>query len=378
MSMENSSNKPVFFHLITGLQIGGAERMLARILPHLSEYRHVVVSLTGDGPMRQEYENIGVNVKMIGLRNPFDIGAFFRFRAIVKKHRPIVLTTYLIHADVVGRIWGKMLNIPHIVSSLRARFRNNNYLFFLLLARIFDFCVDRYIAVSEEVKKYYIKNLKFPKSKFAVIVNGLDEKIYRTSIDAEKRNKILSNLGIPNSSLIVGTVSQLRPEKAVNRLISAMQIVRKKRADAHCLIVGDGALQNELQKQTELSGMSDCVHFLGRRSDVPEILTLFDVFVLPSLFEGMSNALLEAMACGRAIVATDMAENRELITHNDGMLIDTSNSNILAETILELLSDDLRRQEIGNAARQKFVKNFILSDRINELKSFYNSILSRK
>src|SRR5690349_16770947 len=110
--MNNTSTKLVFFHLITGFSVGGAERMLSRVLPRLNRYQHVVISLRGDGPMGAVYRDRGLQTETLNMTSPLDIRAWGRFRSLVKRYKPAALTTYLIHADLVGRIFGHFAGIP--------------------------------------------------------------------------------------------------------------------------------------------------------------------------------------------------------------------------------------------------------------------------
>ncbi len=368
-----TDSRPVFFHLITGFGVGGAERMLSRVVPRLVKYRHVVISLRRDGPMREVYEQSGLTTAALQMRHPLDLRAWLRFRRLIHQHHPTVLTTYLIHADVAGRILGHFFGIPIIVSSLRARFRKFEVRNLLRLAKLFDGFVTSYIAVSEEVRRFYVDDLHFPAKKFTVVTNGLPVDEWHTEITTDIRGRLLRNLGLPESSRLVGTVSQLRPEKGVDRLIHAM--AKLDNSSLHCLLIGDGPEQARLESLVATNGLQERVHFLGNRPDVADVLLLLDIFVLPSHFEGMSNALLEAMASGRAIIVTDTSENREVITPATGRLIDTANAALLANTMKELLTNKNINSQLGRAARQRFEQHFSLDRKIEQLDRIYADLL---
>lgn len=368
-----TDQRPIFFHLITGFDIGGAERMLSRVLPRLADFRHVVISLRSDGPMRQVYEAAGLETAMLSMRNLADLRAAWRFWRLVRRYHPAVLTTYLIHADIFGRIFGKLSGIPVIVSSLRARFRNFELRGLLGVAKFFDRWVNQYVAVSEEVKRFYVEDLQFPPHKFTVVTNGLTPSEWPTVIAQAERLTAIREFGFSPEAMIIGTVSRLRPEKGVDRLIAAMAKLHDQQSQ--CLIIGDGPERERLEALAKELNVTQRIHFLGDRTDVRSLLLVCDIFVLPSLFEGMSNALLEAMASARPIVVTDTPENREVITDSTGCLVDTSQPEILAQTIDDLLMDSSKRSQLGQAARQRLEQHFSLPEKVEMLNRMYHRLL---
>lgn len=371
MSSTSIDQRPVLFHLITGFQLGGAERMLERVLPRLTEFRHVVLSLTTTGPQESAYRRVGLETVVLGYSNPFNIFAFLRFARAVRQYRPRVLTTYLVHADAVGRIWGKLAGIPAIVSSFRARFRGQQYTWLLRFSKVFDSLVDAYLANSEEVQRYYMQRWHLPPAKFTVVTNGLDPSLYNTAFTQDKRQVMLREMRIPESSVIVGTVSQLRPEKKVERLIRAWPWVLRVVPQAHCVIIGDGALREFLEKLVADLGIQEHAHFVGQKRRIADVLPVFSVFTLPSAYEGMSNATLEAMACGLPSVVSDTPENREVIDPTVGMLTQTQNERMYAAALITLLQQPDLRQKLGVAARQKIKREFSLFEKVEQLRKFY-------
>lgn len=349
--------------------------MLSRVLPRLDRCHHVVISLRGEGPMGEVYRQRGLETATLNMANMLDVRAWFTFRSLVKKYRPAAMTTYLIHADLVGRIFGHMAGIPVIVSSLRATLRGYSTGGILRWIKLFDRWVDHHIAVSEEVRRFYVDDLHFRSNMFTVVTNGLPVEEWSTTIDAYTAQKLRQEIGLPHDTFIIGTVSQLRPEKAVERLVSPLKLLDNVRPNVHCLLIGDGPDEDRIRAMAEQVGVLERMHFLGNRKDVKDVLRLLDVFILPSLFEGMSNALLEAMAAGRAIIATDTPENREVITPETGMLIDTGNPELLAQTIRDLQANPDRRQQLAQAARQRFEEHFALDKKVAQLDQLYQSLL---
>lgn len=372
MKHASVDERPVIFHLITAFGIGGAERLIEQSLPKLTEYKHMVISLRGDGPIRERFEQAGLAVAVLNMRFPFSPWAFFAFFRLVRQHRPLILTTYLVHADLIGRVWGRLCGIPHVVSYLVARYRGSRYRLVILLMSWTDWLVDRNIAVSEEVKRFFVEDVHLSAKKFTVIVNSVDSTMYVPSKNPVDRENFLRQINLQNDTLIIGTVSNLRPEKGIDRLIQAMPYVFNLQPKAYGVIIGDGVDRIKLEQQCVQLGISDRVRFLRHWPDITPILPLLDIFVLPSFFEGMSIALLEAMSTARPIIATKTPENQEVITAGSGLLVDTADSKQLGKAINSLLEDPDYRQILGQAARNRIKNNFSLEQSTVALNNFYH------
>ncbi|MFA6587814.1 MAG: glycosyltransferase [Patescibacteria group bacterium] len=373
--MITKNKQPVVFHLITCFEIGGAERLLESFLPKLSEFRHIVISLRGDGPMREAYERVGLTTAILNMHFPFSPHAFFKFFKLVKRYHPQVLVTYLIHADLIGRVWGKICGIPNIVSYLVARFRGDRFQNPIRLMVLTNWMVDRYIAVSEEVKRFFVEDINLPARKFTVITCGINPLQFFTHADKSKRNFFLQEIDLPVDAMIIGTVSKLRPEKGVERFLNALPIVIKSSPKVYAIFIGGGVLKSQMEQLAAKLEITNHVRFLGDRNDVPSILPMIDVFVIASYFEGMSVALLEAMAAERAVLITDTIENREVITIETGRLIDTANEEKFSKAIVELLNNESLRKKMGAAARQRVNNYFSVDQGVAKLSRFFKELI---
>jgi len=371
MNNISTDKRPVLFHLVTGFQVGGAEKMLERVLPRLTDFHHVVLSLTKSGPMEDAYNRVGLETIVLGYQHPLNLKAFIKFFRAVHQYHPEILTTYLVHADIIGRIWGWLTGIPVTICSLRARFRGREYNWLLRFSRLFDFLVDGYLANSEAVRSYYLTRWHSPSKKFTIITNGLEPDAYKIQLSEKESQDFRSRFYIPFDAKIIGTVSQLRSEKKVDRLIKAWQIVHTQEPKAYCLIIGDGPLRNSLEKLVHELGVGSHIRFLGLQNDIPAILPNFDIFTLPSAYEGMSNAILEAMASGLPVIANNLKENQEVIDPAVGILVDTQSPELYAKSLILLLGQPDLRHRLGQVARQKIAQHFKLTDKINQLNKYY-------
>lgn len=358
-------------HLITGLEIGGAEMMILKTLPKMqAAFDNRVYCIMGHGPMGERLEKAGIHVYYLNLKNIFDLSIIIRFKKIAKEFQPDILVTYLIHADIFGRILGRIFGIKKIICSVRAKLIQPKYLPLLFLDAITSPLVTHYHFNSQAVADMYHKFFFLPKRKITVIPNGLELEKYNIQIDIQKKKQ---ELGLPLDKKIIGCVAKLRKQKGHQYLISAFAEVLKNNKNVFLLLVGDGDERKSIEKQTHDLGITEDVLLIGNRDDIPELLQIIDIFVLPTLFEGMSNALMEAMAAGKPIIATDIPENKELINDNvSGILVPTKNPAAIAKNIQELITDKLQAQNIVTNAKREALERFSLKKITQKMISFLN------
>jgi glycosyltransferase involved in cell wall biosynthesis len=220
----------------------------------------------------------------------------------------------------------------------------------------------------------YHRYLFLPRSKATIIPNGIEIHRYQNNLDiSEKRHQ----LGIPEATRIIGCVAKLRKQKGHAYLISAFSSIARQRSDVLLLLIGGGEEEFALRQQTTRLGLEKRIIFLGNRDDIPEILPLIDVFVLPTLFEGMSNALMEAMAARKAIVTTNIPENAEFILNGKtGLLVPIRSSRQLEKSIFSLLENEGQRLRIGEMAFKKAEKDFSLEEVAARYKKLFATFLT--
>jgi len=195
----------------------------------------------------------------------------------------------------------------------------------------------------------------------------------RVNIDEMKHS-----LGLNPKNLVVGTVGWLLPIKGPMFLLKAMEAVWQSHPDTSLVYVGKGEMEEELKNEAFRIGVSDRVTFLGWRDDVPEIMQLLDIFVLPSLNEGMGRVLVEAMAAGKSIVASDTGGIPDLIKHgHNGLLVPPKDSNRLAEAIITLLKDTHRREEMGKNGKL-LAKIYSVESMVNKIETLYEELLAKE
>jgi glycosyltransferase involved in cell wall biosynthesis len=360
-------------HLITGLEIGGTEMMLLKTLPKMQDnFDNRICCIRGRGPMGKRLENAGIPVYYLDLKNIFDLEAILRFKKIIREFEPKILVTYLIHADIFGRFFGKLFGIKKIICSVRVKLIQAKYLPLLFLNALTSPLVTHYHFNSRTAANMYRKFFFLPRKKITIIPNGIEIEKYNIQIDKLKKKK---DLGLPEDKIIIGCVAKLRKQKGHKYLIEAFGKISKQEDNLILLLIGDGEERKNIEKQIEKLNIRDRVYLLGNRNDIPEILQIIDVFVLPTLFEGMSNALMEAMVAGKPIITTDIPENRELINDNvSGILIPTKDPLSIAKNILKLTANKLQAQNIAANTKKEMMEHFSLEKTTREMISFFDQI----
>jgi glycosyltransferase involved in cell wall biosynthesis len=364
-------SKKKILHLITGLEYGGTEMMLLKTLPSLREdFDMQVCCIRGQGPIGEKLIALGIPVTYLDLKSPFDWAVIGRFQTVVRDFHPDLLVTYLIHADLFGRVFGRIFGIKQIFCSVRVKLIQPKYLPLLMLDGLTSFFVDHYHFNSESVASMYRKYFFLPEKKITVIPNGLD--LNRFTPDSRSRQTTRTSLGLEDA-LVIGCNARLEKQKGHTYLIEAFARLSHSYPKAKMILINDGQEKENLLKLVQNLGITSQVLFLGRRDDVPELLNAMDIFAFPTLFEGMANALMEAMASGLPIVATDIPENKELLVHDvSGILVPTRNSQAICIALEQLIIHTEKATSLGQNARKIALQRFDLTQVVARYRAFYS------
>ncbi|GEM_PF-3477363 len=237
-------------------------------------------------------------------------------------------------------------------------------------------CCDAAIAVSHYIANHYIKEFGVDRSKIGVVHNGIDVNRFRPAAEIE-RAEIRRDLGIPEDSLVIGTISRFAPAKEVPALAKVFANIADKHKNINLLLVGDGPEMPQVQ--AELAGIDPRRYYLpGFRKDTERMYRALDIFVMPSAFEAFPLILLEAMASGVACIstavggATEIGEDKEEVYY-----IQPGNNIVMQRAIEELIADKQLRERMSAKARIKAAKRFPLEDMIQKKKRIYESLLEK-
>lgn len=346
----------------------------------LARAGYKLVFASPEGAFREELEREGFCVTVVPLRGmPHPIDDYFCIKKIsylLKKEKIDIVHTHGYRAGWVGRVAARLAKTPVVVHTVHSSLLHNPWprwqanLFLRLDGYLARF-TDQIITVSNDLRRELIEQGKVPPALVTTIYNGL-----RFNDDAGLINDVRKELGIPREALLVGTVARLAPQKGISLLIKVAGRL-KDRADVRFVVVGDGPLRRMAEYEAELLGAP--VVFTGFREDIPAVFKAMDVFVLPSLTEGLPYVILEAMASGLPVVATRVGGISEVISDGKtGVLVSPGSEEALVEGLIRLLEDENLRRNLGEAAREHVKHNFREEIMIREVLNVYDKLLKSK
>ena len=385
------SERVNILYLINSLRVGGAETALARTVTRLDKdkYNPTVCCLQTRGPVADEIEEAGIKVICLNARGKLDITVLYKLFRILKKERNAILHSYLYQANILGRVIGKLAGVPIVVCSEQSVLQSDKIIdqkppemtnrLRAWLNKLTAPLADRVIAACNAVKEVTVKHVGINPEKVVIIYNGVDLDKYNVAVDPWETRR---RLGIDISQPVVGTVGGLRPIKGHDYLLrAASRVLHQGIGPVAFLIVGGGSNSERarLQALADHSGISSSVIFAGYRVDVEAVLSVMDIFVLPSLYEGLPNALLEAMAACRPVVATQVGGIPEVVVEGEtGFLVPPRDPGALARAICVLLEDRERAREMGIAGRKRVERLFSVETMVARTEVLYEELIGEK
>jgi glycosyltransferase involved in cell wall biosynthesis len=363
--------------MIDRTSLGGGQAALLALAAHLDKERfEILISARGGGPLADEARRLGLGFFPVPFKKTFSLSITRSIRRVLEDNGVDILHTHGGIAGLLGRRASGKSKTPVVVHTLHGihylHYRNKalRYLY-ILLERHLSRRTDAVIFVSEADLKEGQRHKLAPEGKRVLIRNGIDGTSFRdTDIfeTAKKELKWRLKLGSP----IVGTIARLHRQKGIIDLLRAAGHIHRGWPEAKIVVVGGGSLEKALRMEAQKLGLERFFVMLGERRDTRELLSLFDIFVLPSLWEGLPLALLEAAAMGKPIVATDIDGVREVIRDGEtGLLVPPANPERLAETVLRLLQDKGLAHRLGENAKAAIPPSFTLSKMVEETEQLY-------
>ncbi len=361
--------------LIPTLDRSGAEKqmvLLAKGLPR-DRFRVEVAALTRLGPLESELREAGIPITLIGKRLKADPFALLRLSRFMKETHFDVVQTWIFAANTYGRIAAKRAGVPVVVVAEMAvdLWKGGSQ---LAVDRFLARWTDRVVGNSEAVAAFYRKN-GVPADRLAVIPSGIGDE-EPPEVDPKA---VRGSLGLEPDAPLILFVGRLAPQKAVDDLIAALDVLQHVRPDFRALIVGDGPLRAKLEDLVRAFRLGPMVRFLGHREDVPRLLAASDVLVLPSLYEGLPNVVLEAMRFRKPVVATAAPGTTEVVQDGEtGLLVPMKAPTALARAIRTVLEDAGLARRLGEAGRLRAEGAFRAEAMVGRFADLYESIARAK
>lgn len=361
---------------------GGSERFLRNLLRHLSPsmYRVTLVQLCLEPQMKYRLHDTQIaSIEMqmyMPTREVYGVEGLAilrRLRRMVREQAFDVIQSQHESADVFNALLPR--GPAHAV-----RISNRRDTGFLksaklrLAARLLNRRYDRIVAPSQAILDAVARTERARPRNMLCIPNGVDTERFQP-VDATQRRGLRQTLGFEEDVLLVGCVGSLTEVKRHADLLEAFARTRGAQPEAHLLLVGEGPLRGAIAQRSAAADLAGHVHLLGQRPDVQHVLQALDLFVLASETEGLSNAILEAQACGLPVVATHVGGNPEVVRSDCGVLVPAGAPQALADAMLDLLRDPDKRAAMGQCAVQRTLREHSLDAMVHAYEALYRELV---
>lgn len=377
--------KPTVLHLIDCLFIGGGEMQMTDLLRRIDreKFRPLVGCLRKQGQLVPVLEEAGIAIEEFPVRGklfyPRSIREMLRLARFMRRERVQIVHTQDLYSHLVGIPAALIARVPVVITN-RLDLGHTMKRWHRLALRMLSPGITRVMANSEGVRTMLIEEEKIDPAKIELIYNGVNLDQFRIPSKEKGAVPPVRDLRLEPGDRPIVVVANLWPVKGHEILFEAAVRVIADYPTAKFVLVGTGAARRAiLEARARELAIDKRILFLGPRQDVPQILPQMEISVLPSLAEGFSNAILESMAAGLPMVATDVGGNREAIVEGEtGFLVPPRDPETLADRILRLLGDREGGQRMGKAGRQRIETTFSLQRMVTETEHFYDRLLEER
>ncbi|HRZ87376.1 MAG TPA: glycosyltransferase [bacterium] len=365
---------PVLY-VLPALPVGGSELQFSALIGNIDRSRFAprVACVRSGGVVAERIRALGVDVDVYGFRSAYDPGIVFRVARDIARHGAGILHTCMFGFDALPNIAGRLSGVRGIVSSRRecAVWKRSRHRLFQDFANIF---VDKVVANSDAVRRFVLAQERISPAKVSVIPNGIDTELYAAPHDRASARR---DLGLPADAAVAVTVANFGASKGHLQLLEASAHIIEKVPRIKFVLVGDGPLYNTVKSAAAAMGISERFLFTGSRDDVPRLLAASDIFVFPSLIEGMPNAVLEALCAGLPVVASAVGGIPEVVADGvSGLLVRPGDATALGEAVVRLAGDAALRGRIGSEGRRAALGRFSLRAMAAAYERLYESLLA--
>lgn len=377
-AMTRRTPAPLIAHIIHRLDVGGLENGVVNLINAMPEhaYRHAIICMKDFTEFRRRIRRTDVEVYALHKREGKDPGAYWRLYRLLRTLRPTIahtrnLTTLDCQfvaalAGVPRRVHGEHGWDAIDVDGTSARYNR--------LRRAMRPFIHRYIPLSVEIENWLRATVRVPAHKLQRIYNGVNAERFAARPDGIAR---------PDGPFVIGTVGRMQTVKNQPALAHAfVRLVRMLDASTHpvrLVMVGDGPLRAEVERVVNEAGIAPLVEMRGTRDSIPDEMRAIDLFVLPSIAEGISNTILEAMACGVPVVATNVGGNAELVTDGKtGRIIPHSDAEAMAQAMYAYVTDPERARAHGRAGRERVLRDFSMERMVGAYATVYDELIGAR
>jgi glycosyltransferase involved in cell wall biosynthesis len=371
--------------IITGLDVGGAEKMLAKLLTALSgRFDSHVISLTSKGPVASEIERAGAKIYALNIAGVSNVlGGFFRLVRILRSLEPDVVHTWMYHSDLLGGMAARIAGVKAVAWNVRngdlSSATKLSTRGVVRLCAALSHIVPTVVVCCSEAARIVHEQAGYDRDKFTVIPNGFD--VGRFKPDREARLVVRRELGIPADASVIGLIARFHPQKDHRLFCEAAGKLHARRPDVHYLLAGPGieAANQQLVKWLNAAGIADVTRLLGERADVPRLTAALDIATCCSAWgESFPNTLGEAAACGVLCVTTNVGDAAAIVG-GLGWVVPRGDADALASAWVAALGcSPQERQRLGREARSRLCANFEIGAVAERYSKLYEAVAGRE
>jgi sugar transferase (PEP-CTERM/EpsH1 system associated) len=367
----------VIGHTIHGFKDGGMERGLLNIINHgdWSHFHHVILCLTEAGPFGTRLYSPACDLIQFNKRKGNDLGLFWRIAAKAREFKMSVIHARgwpaLVETSVAARLAGVRRTIYGFHGKTWQDLQGNR-LKRCLVERLVIRSYDRVVTLNPRMRADFAKSCGLPQHRIQVIANGVDISAFRPHHD---RFALRARFDIPPDRFVLGNIARLDPVKNHEVVLRALARLRLQQLPVYFLLVGDGAHRAKLQREIERLELCEEVRVFGYSDCIPDLLNCMDLYVQSSFYEGFSNTIIEAMACGLPVLATEVGGTSDIFSQGmEGWFFSPEDDQTLASLVLRFLRDPSLRDTMGRHARQKVVERFSVETMVRQYEELYRNL----
>lgn len=370
-------------HVAMGDLWAGAEVQLLALMKYLvrlPDFEWTVI-LFNEGKLAEELRKLPLSLTVIPEKNCSPLTIAYRLARVFRQVRPEIVHTHKYKDSILGSIVAKCLRVPHVVRVVHGMpepfrgLKNLKMACYMLADRFAtSSLIDKIVAVSFDIEQSLVS--RYGRHRVACIHNGIDLEAVRV---ITKRLEKRKEWHIDDRAVVIGTVGRLVPIKGHAVLLKALQVLHRSIPNVKLLLVGDGPLRGYLEAEVDRLALSQAVLFAGHQDPSYDFINMMDIFVLPSLHEGIPMVLLEALALVRPVIASRVGGIPEVVSHGvSGLLVNPADADALAIGLLEMMCDPVKTAAFGDAGRRQVEREFAAGHMANRTAVMYRSLVMNR
>lgn len=373
-------------YIIDKLHHAGAQVHLSRVIKGFDadNFDCQVFCLLSGGEVADELRNCGIKINVLGINKIYNLKAFLKLFSLVKfikREKFDIIHNYLFSSNIYGTIAAWIARTPVIITSRRGTGMLREGKFKHTIAyQLTNWMVNKVVCVTKSTEKISVIKEDLPARKLVTIYNGID--FDYDELDAYAKDKLRKECGVDKDDKVVGLIANFNWIKGHKIFIQAAKEIVAQKDNVKFLLIGEGGLKEKIRQRVRALGLEEKILFLGVRNDVRDLVQIMDVSVNASYSEGMSNTILESMAAGIPVVATNVDGNIETVkgfpeSEQTGILVPSGDPGAMSKAILCVLGDDDLSRKMSSNAKGRINSNFTTEIMIKEMGSLYDDLIDR-